>query len=152
MYIYIYIYMCMDIYRRLGGLERQRPQPGNRFVSFVRACVRARWISFNGLFKLLSGIILFLARLFALWPRPFLKLLFLFCVFVVIWRRFALCPRPCPLRVDFCCCLEILPLAWPRCLPLASSGLDVCPWPRLASIFALGLVWPRLLPFGICLF
>ena len=28
------------IHRRLGGLNRQVPQPGNRFVSFVRACGR----------------------------------------------------------------------------------------------------------------
>ena len=36
------IFECMRMYiGGWGGLERQRPQPGNRFVSFVRACVRA---------------------------------------------------------------------------------------------------------------
>ena len=46
MYIYIYIYIYIYFYRSLGG-ERCRkkcwpapPRPGNRFVSFVRACVR----------------------------------------------------------------------------------------------------------------
>ena len=36
-HIYIYIYISEG-----GGLERQRPLPGNRFVSFVRASGRAR--------------------------------------------------------------------------------------------------------------
>ena len=41
-YIYTHIYIYIYVYRRSGGKTRSGPQPGNRFVSFVRACVRRR--------------------------------------------------------------------------------------------------------------
>ena len=43
-YTYIYIYICIYIYIYIGGWGERvlasPPRPGNRFVSFVRACVR----------------------------------------------------------------------------------------------------------------
>ena len=39
-HIHIHIHMCVSI-SEVGGVRAQRPQPGNRFVSFVRASGRA---------------------------------------------------------------------------------------------------------------
>ena len=51
MHIYIHTCMCTDIHAsEVGGFRAKRPQPGNRFVSFVRGAARREIICPLGLF------------------------------------------------------------------------------------------------------